>query len=420
MGVNYAKSRTTEVDSVPISRIVKVAAAVPVLFAAAAGFSALPALRGSSPMPPSAACAAWNGAQPSEPQASLTGVAMLSSCQVLAVGDVLGPNNFTALAMRFGGTSWRQQASSAPGASSSLHALAVTSGTNGWAAGTYANANGTHALIEYWNGTVWARQAVPEPGRGKWSTALFGVAASSESSAWAVGNYRTRAGHLRTLIVAWNGTAWRQVASPNPGGAGRDDRLTSVTVISARDAWAVGYYQDARSHRRVLVLHWDGSSWRQERTPSFSRSADAMLFGVTAMSASDAWAVGYLIHPGSRTLVLHWDGRNWARQVTPDPDPSGDVLSGVAGASPSNVWAVGQSKESSGHESGLILHWNGVIWTQLPSPGPDSGDSARLIAVTTSGPDDAWAVGAYRTPNGYAQGLFLHWNGRTWQARQER
>ena len=222
--------------------------------------------------------------------------------------------------------------------------------------------------------------------------------------------------YLHTIIIHWNGRVWRQMASPNPGGARRDDRLTSVTSVSVDDAWAVGYYREAGSARRVLVLHWDGGSWLPVRVPSLGQSGGSMLFGVTATSARDVWAVGYLIQRVPRTLVLHWDGTSWTRTPTPDPATSGDVLSGVAGTSASNIWAVGHSKISADRSAGLILHWNGDNWTQMPSPTPDPGDSTLLIGVATLSTGNAWAVGGYRTPNGYAQGLFLHWNGRSWRA----
>jgi hypothetical protein len=388
------------------------------MLVAAAIVSALTALRPFTSAPTAASgCLAWSGAQPSTPQASVIAIATLSPCEVLAAGNELGAENFNTLAMRFGGSSWAPERTVAPGVSSSLNSVAATSDDSGWAAGTYASGQVTHALIERWNGTSWVRQPVPEPSGAKRSTSLYGVAAISASKAWAVGNYRAPDGHLRTLIEAWNGTAWRQVASPDPGGAGRDDRLTAVSASSAGDAWAVGYYSDARLARRVLVLHWDGTSWRQvSAIQSLGRSRGAMLFGVTAISASDVWAVGYLIKPGPYALVLHWNGQAWTRSVRLNAGGGLSILSSVAASSTSNVWAVGHSQSRSGQTASLILHWNGSSWARLANPVPDAGDSARLIGVATSSIGNAWAVGEYSTPNGYAQGLFLHWDGRSWRA----
>src|SRR5690242_2370859 len=66
---------------------------------------------------------------------------------------------------------------------------------------------------------------------------FFGVALSS-CQAWAVGDYVTGAGDLRTLIERWNGTAWTRVPSPSPASAYND--LFGVAATSATNAWAVG------------------------------------------------------------------------------------------------------------------------------------------------------------------------------------
>jgi hypothetical protein len=57
-----------------------------------------------------------------------------------------------------------------------------------------------------------------------------------------------------TLVAHWNGTRWTGVASPNPGGS----FLNAVSALSPSDAWAVGY-----DNTGTLILHWDGTSWTQ-------------------------------------------------------------------------------------------------------------------------------------------------------------
>src|SRR5205823_4468957 len=53
------------------------------------------------------------------------------------------------------------------------------------------------------------------------------------------------------------------------------------------------------------------------------------------------------------------------------------------------------------------------IWTAVPSPSPGSAFSS-LLAVSGSGPSDAWAVGYYTDPNGLYLALAEHWNGSAW------
>jgi hypothetical protein len=85
------------------------------------------------------------------------------------------------------------------------------------------------------------------------------VSAVSGTDAWAVGDSQPNAGSgpLRTLILHWDGTAWSQVSSP---GAGPANVLNGVSADSATDAWAVGYYI-SKSVRYALILHWNGTAW---------------------------------------------------------------------------------------------------------------------------------------------------------------
>ena len=77
------------------------------------------------------------------------------------------------------------------------------------------------------------------------------VAATSVRNAWAVG------GGPRTVILHWNGTAWKRVPSPSLAGS-----LSSVAAISggdsARNAWVVGY---AGGGGQLLIAHWNGVPW---------------------------------------------------------------------------------------------------------------------------------------------------------------
>jgi len=82
---------------------------------------------------------------------------------------------------------------------------------------------------------------------------LWGVAATSGRTAWAVGGH----GIGKVLILAWNGTDWRQVRAP-PGASGS---LQGVAASSARNAWAVG----ATPNDAPEILHWNGTTWTLSR-----------------------------------------------------------------------------------------------------------------------------------------------------------
>ena len=111
------------------------------------------------------------------------------------------------------------------------------------------------------------------------------VAATSVRNAWAVG------GGLRTLILHWNGTAWKRVPSPSLAGS-----LSSVAAISGGDAWAVGDTSTQPGRGAPLILHWNGKAWK--RVPSPTRGAGTCSTAwpppppaMPGRSATPAWAL---------------------------------------------------------------------------------------------------------------------------------
>jgi hypothetical protein len=253
--------------------------------------------------------------------------------------------------------------------------------------------------------------AVPAPSPGGQAT-LVAVSADSASDAWAVG---TDDGGEKNLYLHWTGTAWKQVPGPTPDGS----VLTGVTAISPSDALAVGRYTSASGATVTLALRWTGKTWVKQASPDPS-SEDNELFGVTATSASDAWAAGFSLGPQSRqeTLILHWNGTTWQRASTPAVATFGTQLSGIAADSPSDIWAVGQFFSAADAKQPLILHWNGTTWTRATLPGPGS-KTEMLYGAAVVSPTDAWAVGLGPCvgPSGNcpSQALTMHWNGTSWK-----
>jgi hypothetical protein len=251
-------------------------------------------------------------------------------------------------------------------------------------------------------------QGSPISGRNPSSTTneLAAVSAVSATDVWAVGNFvDDKSGATDTLILRWDGTAWSQVASPNPSST--YNTLWGVSAVSKTDAWAVGdYSDDASGSYETVLLHWDGASWSRVTSPSLG--TDAFLLGVSARSASDAWAIGYYNRSSGddRTLVLHWDGTTWSRVRSPNPNPRHDFLLGVTAVSVGDVWAVGYTRLNMGDS--LVLHWNGARWSTVPSPNPSG--RALLYAVSADSARDAWAVGGTCCN----RALILRWNGTGW------
>jgi hypothetical protein len=238
-----------------------------------------------------------------------------------------------------------------------LRGVAVLSSCNAWAVGDYFNGTADQTLIEHWNGSAWARVSSPNPGGSANDNYLFGVAATSASNAWAVGTYFNGTAN-QTLIEHWNGTSWKHVSSPDPGGSASDNELGGVAATSASNAWAVGHYFNGAADQ-TLIEHWNGTSWKHVSSPDPSGSSDTnILLSVAATSSSNAWAVGYYFNiAADQTLIEHWNGTSWKHVSSPDPGGSANtnLLIGVATRSASNAWAVGSYYNGTAYQT-LAIH----------------------------------------------------------------
>ncbi len=262
----------------------------------------------------------------------LRSAAAVSGRDIWAVGES-GSQSFI---LRWNGTTWTQVPSPSPGSDfNDLSGVTATSAGTAWAVGQFSTGTGAQPLVLRWNGITWKRAVIPRVGSGG---ALESVVATSASNAWAVGLASTTGGRLRTLILHWNGQKWSRVASPNPQPINAEITLNGVAATSASNAWAVGEYQAASGGKNV-ILHWNGQAWKLVASPSPGTSP--VLLAVAARSGTDAWATGsFSAAGGQKTLIVHWDGRAW-RQV-PSPNPATvNELAGVAAVSASNIWAVG-------------------------------------------------------------------------------
>jgi hypothetical protein len=204
-------------------------------------------------------------------------------------------------------------------------------------------------------------------------------------------------------------------AQAGPAGARESHELFGVSAASPRDVWAVGVTLPSAGPARTLVERWQGRAWRIVPSPD-RPSAGSFLNAVVALSDSDAWAVGLSRSPGgpARTLIMHWDGRRWAITASPNAGPGDNSLVSVAAASARDAWAVGY-RDASGVYRSLVEHWDGDHWTVVRLPrlgGPGNG----LNAVGTAGSGAVWAVGGSARARGPSQPLVLRLDGRSWSA----
>src|SRR6185437_2339151 len=149
--------------------------------------------------------------------------------------------------------------------------------------------------------------------------------------------------------------------------------------------------------------------------PSASPSATT-LNAVSARTATDAWAVGQVQGAGDdaglQIFAERWNGTQWQQVPTPNIVRQDERLLGVSASGPDDAWAVGNTNSISAesHDT-LAAHWDGTAWTIVPTPAAASGGRlASLYDVAALGSANAWAVGQGKD----ARPLTEHWDGTAW------
>jgi hypothetical protein len=299
-----------------------------------------------------------------------------------------------------------------------LVSVTAPSATDAWAVGSTTDSNGDeHALIEHWNGSAWTIAPVP----GMRSSSLLSVRSASRTSVWAVGEVRNAKRQDQTLILHWNGKAWARQPSPDPGGS--FDILYGVRAVSATSAWAVGTFEKG-SALRSLVLHWNGTAWKQVASPS--PAIDSQFAGVAATSAASAWAVGLVSsssdaprRPGPvAPAVPKTDPRTFIARwnghswsQTASPSPGDADILRAVGTTSATSAWAVGMTEQAGIEQTLILHGDGQAWKRVASPDPAGGDASNDL----DGVFATSAGNAWAVGNSDGGSFVLHWDGHSWQ-----
>ena len=125
---------------------------------------------------------------------------------------------------------------------------------------------------------------------------------------------------------------------------------SQVSAVSATDIWVLG---EKLSNLNASVLaHWNGRKWSTLALPSVKIPKGAMdqVADLTAFSATDVWAINYLMAGtagATATYLLHWNGKAWSRVYLKYPssyaynitsDGHGGIWMTAAGPGPAYQW----------------------------------------------------------------------------------
>jgi len=212
----------------------------------------------------------------------------------------------------------------------------------------------------------------------------------------------------------------QKTPSPNV----RGNTLNAVAAISATDAWAVGYQNDNNlNDSRNLIQHWNGSTWATVKSPNPGTTQQCqngntgnVLNAVAAVASDDVWAVGFSFTCTSllKPMAIHWNGTQWSVVSTPKLNTNDNAsFNGIVAFASNNVYAVGYQPATNGAVLTLVEHWDGSSWTVVPTPNGNITGNV-LLSVSASSPTDIWAVGDQVAPNVEVRTLALHFDGVSW------
>ncbi|MGY1495326.1 hypothetical protein ACW4TU_01550 [Streptomyces sp. QTS52] len=315
--------------------------------------------------------------------------------QLAAVGAITMVISGTAMAGPAGGGAWAETSTGQV----AMMTVAQPNPSKTWAAGAEVVENPEDGSIRFTpamyerdlaRGGAWKRTALR--GADTWDSRINDIATAADGSAFFVGDQGLDGGGA--LVGRYVAGAWQLTADTGLPSGTVNASLLSVSSVSGREAWAVGQgYTEDTFTQIPVVQHWDGRRWRSVQIPG---SANWGLNQVTELAPNDVWVVGVDYDTG-QSVAVHWDGHRWTRTPTP-AFPDSAVLFDIAARTPTDVWAVGWSRDTDKQRpAGLALHWDGTSWTQVPLPaGTFSLQAVTLrpnggIAVV-GGNDDA-AVG---------------------------
>jgi hypothetical protein len=282
-----------------------------------------------------------------------------------------------------------------------LTGVAAAAGNNAWAVGYSGSSVSPKILMLHWNGSAWSKVASKQLKLNGSAGELSGITVVNAKDAYAVGYTGNPLGATRTLLLHWNGSTWGAVTSPAPVSGGA---LSAVTV-TAKGGWAVGYYATGPSALDywTLAFRLNGTKWSRVS----SKTSDAAFTGVAITSAGTAWATANEV--GMITgAVADWTGSGWSWLRSFPVQGQYHALNAVAAGPGGIAFAVGANGNLPATPA-LSMEWTGHAWVKAAVSAPSG---SWLDAVTFAPGGAAWAAGS--TELGGADPMIVHWNGHQW------
>ena len=210
--------------------------------------------------------------EPSLDILTAVGCATTSECFATGVRAIPGSPSVVTFVDQWDGSRWKAVGVPglpatpypAPATAATFPGLGVTCASSSlcWMEGVMPNAFSATApenwpqrtLLFRWNGASWSY----EPS----SSDLWVAGCKGSGACWSAGVTPEPTGLVQTAMAFFDGTSWRLVASPQPGGTSADNVPSSVACATPADCWVTGFSYppgpDPVQHATLFVIHLAG------------------------------------------------------------------------------------------------------------------------------------------------------------------
>jgi hypothetical protein len=247
-----------------------------------------------------------------------------------------------------------------------------------------------------------------------YESTLGDIAMVSPTEGWAVGGTSTQnaldPGSVKVVLMHYLHGAWSAVDVP------LDGYLTSISMDSATDGWAVGQVTlTGQTQPTPLLFHYDGQTWKRARISA----QYGMPQQVQMLSATDGWMVGqdFTQQGAPLSALWHYDGQTWTAQPLPAelsarfPSQSLAVLH-LSMISSTEGWAIGGAASRTTTTS-FILHYTEGSW-QVQRLFTDVTVQSLSMLSTTDGWITAMKTASTVSGANPSMPMLLHYTGGQW------
>lgn len=284
-------------------------------------------------------------------------------------------------------------------AGSTVSAVAVVSPMDIWVVGSAPAGIVKQALLMHFDGTSWRLS----PDRFLY-VLLTSISMTSASDGWAVGAYST----LKPTLLHYSGGHWHDATASLDSEGLKSDKLnlTAVRMASPTAGWALGgYFSDPQSPTMVFQYSKVGNSYRWEPSSSLDKT---YLASLSVVSDREVWASGFTDMTSPKRIIL-------GITITYTNGPSGPypyhwdthsweldagMFTGASMLSSTDGWAAGSDESG----LGLLYHWDGQQWARQHFV-PDGQEAGGIAGIAMTGTGTGWVYGSdqnylYSTTNG--------------------